>query len=534
MVVNDKTKFKRLKPVVLIVLDGWGVNLPYAGNAIAQANTPFFDKLITEYPTTTLGASGESVGLPWGEMGNSEVGHLNIGLGRILYQDLPRINKSISDRDFYKNEAILKAIKHSKKNKSKLHILGVVSDGCVHSSINHLFELLLLAKTEGLNEVFIHAILDGRDTPYNSGVGFIKKIELNIKEYEVGKIATISGRYYTMDRNNHWDRIAKAYDAMTQGYGNESDNPIKAIEDSYKKKIFDEELLPTVIKENGKPVATISNNDSVIFFNFRPDRARQITKAFVLEEFSKFKRKELINNLVFTCFTEYEKGLPVLVAFPPEKIKNVFGEIIAKAGLKQLRIAETEKYAHVTYFFNGGREEKSVGEDHFLVPSAQVPNYDLKPEMSAPEITKKIVDVVNDDKYDFILVNYANSDMVGHTGNIDATIAAIETIDRCLEKIVTKILSKDGIALITSDHGNSEDMYNMQTGQIGKEHSVNPVPFIIVGRQYVGRNIGWEDVVGGDLSLIQPQGVLSDIVPTILKIMKLKQPKEITGVSLIT
>ncbi|MBI4812445.1 2,3-bisphosphoglycerate-independent phosphoglycerate mutase [Candidatus Falkowbacteria bacterium] len=525
---NIEQQFKRPKPVVLVILDGWGITQPYSGNAISQANTPTIKELVAKYPSMTLRASGEAVGLPWGENGNSEVGHLNFGLGRILYQDLPRINKAISDGSFYRNEVLIKAIEHAKKNKSKLHLIGLLSNGGVHSSVEHLQALLALAKERGCGEIYIHAILDGRDTPYNSGVSFIKDLERFSAEYGAGKIATLSGRFYAMDRDNHWDRIAKAYLAMTAGQGNKATSAVEAAESSYKKKIYDEEFTPTVIDTAGM----ISDNDAVIFFNFRADRGRELTKAFVLPGFNKFARPEYL-KLFFVCFTEYEKDLPVEIAFPPEEIKNTLGEVISKAGLKQLRIAETEKYAHVTYFFNGGREAKSKGEDHELVPSPRVDSYDLKPEMSALELTDRLIKEITKDKYDFILVNYANPDMVGHTGNMQAVIRAVETVDKCLEKVVRSVLDKDGCVIITADHGNAEDVFNMQTGAIDKEHSSNPVPFIVIGKQFEGRRLSSFDAPGGDLSLVQPQGILSDVAPTILKIMELEAPPEMNGRSLI-
>jgi len=514
-------------------MDGWGISQDYSGSAITQAKTPVIDKLIAEYPSTTLRASGESVGLPWGEMGNSEVGHLSLGLGRIIYQDLPRINKEISEGSFYRNKVLLKAIQHVKKNNSKLHLLGLVSDGCVHATIDHLYALLLLVKKYNLEKVYIHAILDGRDTAFDTGRNFISSVERSMAENKIGQIATVSGRFYTMDRNNNWDRTAKAYLAMTEGKGNKSEKAVSAIEQSYKKKIYDEEFVPTVIYKNGEPVAKIEDNDAVIFFNFRPDRARQITKAFILPDLDKFARPKFLKNLLFIGFSEYEKDLPMEIAFSQENIVNSFGEVLANAGLKQLRIAETEKYAHVTYFFNGGRETKSVGEDHTLVPSPAVSSYDQKPEMSALEVAKKVIEAVNKDQYNFILVNFANPDMVGHTGNLKAAIKAVETVDNCVEKIVSSVLAKDGLVLITADHGNAEQMYNMQTGQIDKEHTTNPVPFILVSKDYAGRNIGWPSVAGSDLSVIQPRGILSDIAPTIIKILNLKKPKEMTGISLI-
>lgn len=524
---------KTPKPVVLIVMDGWGLYQDYIGNAITQAKTPTINKLISEYPATTIRASGESVGLPWGEMGNSEVGHLNLGLGRIIYQDLPRINKEISDGHFYRNKAFLDAAAHVKKNNSKLHLLGLVSDGCVHATIDHLFALLLFAKKQNLDKVFVHAILDGRDTAFISGKNFVSSVVRSMKEHKVGQIATVSGRFYAMDRNNNWDRTAKAYLAMTEGKGNVSDDPEEAIENSYKKKIYDEEFVPTVICKEGLPVGKIEDGDAVIFFNYRPDRARQITKAFVMPEMSKFARPKKLQNLLFVSFEEYEKGLPMEVAFPAEEIVNTLGEVIANAGLKQLRIAETEKYAHVTYFFNGGNENKSPGEDHVLIPSPAVSSYDQKPEMSAYEITKKVIEVVNKDQYDFILINFANADMVGHTGSLKAAIKAVEAVDDCVDKIVKVVLAREGSVLITADHGNAEQMINMQTGQIDKEHTTNPVPFILVGKEYAGRNIGWPTVAGNDLTIIQPRGILSDVAPTVIKLLKLKKPKEMTGISLL-
>ena len=529
---TDATTIKRPKPVVMVILDGWGINQPYPGNAITQANTPVMDKLIAEYPSTTLKASGESVGLPWGESGNSEVGHLNLGLGRILYQDLPRINKSINDRTFYENPVLKEAIGHVKKHGSALHLLGVVSSGCVHASIDHLHALLVLARENDIKNVFIHAILDGRDTPYNSGLNFVRGIILSMIENNTGAIATLSGRFYAMDRNNNWDRTAKAYSALTAGAGVKAEDPVAAIEKSYKHKIYDEEFPPVVITKNGEPIGLVKENDAVIFYNYRPDRARQLTKAFVGADFDKFGRPEVIKNLYFAIFTEYEKDLPAHVVFPPEPVDNSLGEVLAAAGLKQLRISETEKYAHVTYFFNGGRETKSVGEDHALIPSLPIDSYDKKPEMSGEELAKTLVNAVNGEKYDFILVNYPNCDMVGHTGNLEAAIKAIEFLDLAVDKIVKAVLNKGGAVLITADHGNADMMFNMENGEIDKEHTANPVPFIVVGEKYAGKNFNWPNVVGSDLSLVQPQGILSDIAPTILKILGLPQPREMTGRSL--
>ena len=530
---NENTEIKRPKPVVLVILDGWGISQPYTGNAITQADTPFINSLISEYPSITLLASGESVGLPWGEPGNSEVGHTNIGLGKILYQDLPRINKEISDNSFFQNKVLLEAVNHAKNNNSSLHLMGIVSNGCVHGSIDHLHALLVLAKEQKIKNVYIHAILDGRDVSFNSGMNFIKGIEKSIEEYKIGAIATVAGRYYTMDRNNNWDRIEKGYLAMTAGIGNKAESAVQAIEESYGNKIYDEEFVPTVIEKNGKPVAVIDDNDAIIFFNFRPDRARQITQAFTAEKIEKFNRQKLITNLYYACFTEYEKGLPVHIVFESDEVKNTLGDVVANAGLKQLRIAETEKYAHVTYFFNGGKEEKSSGEEHILIPSPQVSSYDQKPEMSAGEITDRLVKEIDANKHDMIIVNYANADMVGHTGNIIAAIKAIEFLDKCVSKVTKAILNKGGVLMITADHGNAEVMFNMQTGQIDKEHTTNPVPFILVGNEYRGKSVGWKNVAGSDLSLVQPQGILADIAPTMLKVLNIEKSEEMSGVSLI-
>jgi 2,3-bisphosphoglycerate-independent phosphoglycerate mutase len=521
----------RPKPVVLMVLDGWGVANSYAGNAISQANTPNIKNYIAKYPSMVLVASGEGVGLPWGEFGNSEVGHLNLGLGRIIYQNLPKINRAIADNSFYKNKALLKAIEQVKANNSKLHLIGLASNGCVHSSMEHLQALIAFMEESKVNEFYVHAILDGRDTPFNAGLNFIKEVEASLAGTK-GKIASLSGRFYAMDRDNHWDRTAKAYEAMALGIGEKYESAEKAIEDSYDKKIYDEEFMPTVIAKDGQPIAKIEDGDAVIFFNYRPDRARELTKAFVLPSFEKFKREKYL-NIFFATFVEYEKNLPVEIVFPPDVLKNTLGEVLSRSGLKQLRIAETEKYAHVTYFFNGGCEVKSEGEDQLLVSSPAVSSYDLKPEMSALEVTDKVIKAIEQDNYDFILINFANADMVGHTGNLKATIKAIETVDKCVGKIVNLVLAKEGVSFITADHGNAEELFNMQTGMIDKEHSANPVPFLIIGKDYEGKSLSLPDALGGDLSLLQPQGMLSDVAPTILKVMNLDKPSEMVGRSLI-
>lgn len=532
--MDEKNKKHKIpKPIVLMILDGWGINHPYPGNAITLANTPFMDSLIQEYPATTIRASGESVGLPWGEAGNSEVGHLNLGLGRVLYQDLPRINRSIANRSFFDNPVFLKAAEHVLKHNSSLHIMGLLSNGGVHSSIDHLNALLKFAKKKNIEKVFIHPILDGRDVSLDSGLNFIKGLERTLKEYNIGKIATVAGRYYAMDRNNNWGRTQKYYDACVLAKGNKFKSAEEAVENSYRHKIYDEELIPSVIYENNVPVSKIEDNDALIFFNFRPDRARQITKAIIYDSGANLSRSIKINNLFFVSFTEYEKDLNVEVAFPAEQIDDTLGDVLSRAGLKQLRIAETEKYAHVTYFFNGGREEAQAGEDHVLIPSPDVESYALKPEMSANEITKKVVEAVNKNIYDFILINYANSDMVGHTGNLKAAIRAIEFLDVCVKKVAESVLSMGGCLIIVADHGNSDEMFNMQTGQVNKEHTTNPVPFILVSKEYQGKNFGWQNFAGGDLSTIRPQGILADVAPTVLKLFDLKKPEIMTGESLI-
>ncbi|MBU1146287.1 2,3-bisphosphoglycerate-independent phosphoglycerate mutase [Patescibacteria group bacterium] len=523
----------RPKPVVLAILDGWGIAPGGKGNAIFDAKTPNVDKLIATYPAMTLRASGDEVGLSWGEMGTSEVGHLNLGTGKIFYQTLPRINKAINDGSFFKKKVLLDAAAHVKKNKSSLHLMGLVSTGRVHTTIDHLYAILKFAKQQKIKNVYIHCFLDGRDTIYNSGVDFIKKLQEKIKESGVGKIATLSGRFYAMDRDNRWDRTEKAYRAIAEGKSDESfSDPIKAVEASYAKKVYDEEFVPIVILERKKPVATVSENDAIIFFNYRADRARQMTKAFTIENFDKFPRDNFFPKLFFATMTEYEAGLPVKVIFPPEKIKVCLAEVLSEAGLKQLHIAETEKYAHVTFFFNGMREEEFPGEDRIIVPSPHVASYAEKPEMSAKVITEKLIKVIMSRKYDFIVVNFANADMVGHTGKHKETVEAVETVDKCVGQIADVVLPMGGVMVLTADHGNAEEVFNLQTGEIDKEHSTNPVPFILAGRDLKDK----EAVAGGeeaDLSLVSPVGVLADVAPTILKIMDIKQPEEMSGTPLI-
>ncbi len=523
----------RPKPVVLAILDGWGIAPRGKGNAIAAAKTPNIDKLVATYPVMTLRASGDEVGLSWGEMGTSEVGHLNLGTGRIFYQTLPRINKAIGDGSFFKNKVLRDAAAHVKKNKSNLHLMGLVSSGRVHTTLEHLYALLKLAKEQKIKNVFIHCFLDGRDTIYNSGLDFIKKLQAEMKKTGVGKIATISGRFYAMDRDNRSDRTEKAYRAIAEGKSDEYfSDPLEAVKKSYDKKVYDEEFVPVVILERKKPVANFSEDDAVIFFNYRADRARQMTRAFVMADFNKFPRENFYPKLFFATMTEYEAGLPVKVIFPPEEIKICLAKVLSDAGLKQLHIAETEKYAHVTFFFNGMKEEEFPGEDRIIVPSPHVASYADKPEMSAKIITEKLIKEIMSRKYDFIVVNFANADMVGHTGKFKPTAEAVETVDKYIGQIADIVLPMGGIMALTADHGNAEEVFNLQTGEIDKEHSTNPVPFILVGRD-LKDGVGAAGPVETDISLIPPVGVLADVAPTILKIMNIKQPEEMTGTALI-
>ncbi len=516
-----------------MILDGWGTAPPSRSNAITMAKTPAITNFIKTYPAMTLQASGEAVGLSWGEIGNSEVGHLNIGSGKLIYQNLPRINKAIFEGTFFENEKFLAAIAHAKKHKGKLHLLGLISTGGVHSHIDHLFTLLELCSREKFTDVYIHGFLDGRDMPYNSGVDFVERIVDKCKEMDLGRIATLSGRFYAMDRDNHWERIVLAYNAMVKGESKDSyGDPIEAVRDSYGKKIYDEEFVPAVMTENGQPVAKIEDGDAAIFFNFRSDRGRELTKALVLPGFDKFDR-EYFKHLYFVTMTEFEKDMPVEVAFAPELINESLAKAISDNNLTQLHIAETEKYAHVTFFFNGGQEKEFRGEERILVPSPRVPSYADKPEMSVKEVTKKIIEAVMSDKFDFIVANFANCDMVGHTGNLKATVKAVETVDSCVKRVAEVILAKGGVLLITADHGNAEELLNLQSGEIDKEHSTYPVPFILISKEWEGKNAGLQEIPGGDLSLLQPSGLLSDVAPTILKIMGLKQPEEMTGRALI-
>lgn len=524
---------KRPRPAVLAILDGWGVAPATDGNAITRATTPNFNKFIAEFPVMTLYASGNEVGLSYGEMGNSEVGHLNIGAGRVYYQTFPRINKEIQDKSFFKNEAFLAAVDHAKEHDSALHLIGLVSPGNVHASQDHLWTLLEFAKKQKVSRVFVHVIIDGRDVGYNTAKDFITLLQQKMAELKIGSIASVSGRYYAMDRDNRWDRVEKAYRAMVDGISDEYyADPIAAIDASYEKKVYDEEFVPVVIGKKGEPVGHIQSEDACIFFNFRPDRARQLTQAFVLPGFSKFDRAYL-KDLFFVTMTEYEKEIPVTVAYPPVVIHNCLAEVVSKEGLRQYHIAETEKYAHVTFFLNGTIEDPFEQEERKIIPSPKVSSYDQAPDMSTPAIAKDVIRVIESDEYDVIIFNFANADMVGHTGNLPATIKGIEAIDKALGDIAQHVLAKDGILFITADHGNGEEVVNLQTGTMDKEHSTNPVPFIIISNQYKGQVGPSGDPPNGDLSLLQPVGMLADVAPTILKLIGIKKPKDMTGRALM-
>lgn len=507
------------KTNVLCIMDGFGHNLSDYGNAVAAAKKPNIDMLMKKYPYTYIGASGLDVGLPDGQMGNSEVGHTNMGAGRVVYQELTRITKSIEDGDFFKNEALVNAVQKAIDSGTALHLMGLMSNGGVHSHNTHLWALLELAKKMGLEKVYLHCIMDGRDVPPTSGKDFVAEAIEKMKEIGVGKIATVVGRYYAMDRDNNWDRVKKAYDALVFGEGIQTTDPVAAVEKSYEtvdgdgKNLTDEFILPTVCLENE---GRVSENDSVVFFNFRPDRAREITRTFVDDNFAGFERKRF--NVNYVCMTQYDATMPnVDVAFKPEELKNTFGEYLAKKGMTQLRIAETEKYAHVTFFFNGGKEAVNEGEDRILIPSPKVATYDLQPEMSAYKVSEKLDEAVRSGKYDVVIVNFANCDMVGHTGVFDAAVAAVEAVDKCVGDLYNAVMDNGGTLFVTADHGNADQMKEAD-GSPFTAHTTNKVPFICVNC--------------GDVEL-REGGKLSDIVPTMLKVMGLEQPAEMTGVSII-
>ena len=508
------------KTNVLCIMDGFGHNKSDFGNAVAAAKKPNLDMLMEKYPYTYIGASGMDVGLPDGQMGNSEVGHTNMGAGRVVYQELTRITKAIKDGDFFENKEMLDAIENCKKNNSDLHLWGLLSDGGVHSHNTHLYAILELCKRQNFDRVYIHPFFDGRDTAPASGKGFLEELIAKTKEIGVGKVASLSGRYYAMDRDNRWDRVELAYKSLVTGEGVQAEDPVAAIQESYDKEVYDEFILPTVIVENGKPVSLVKANDSVIFFNFRPDRAREITRAFCTDDFDGFERPNGRMPLVYVCFKDYDESIPNKeVAFKKEDIKNTFGEYLAANGLKQLRTAETEKYAHVTFFFNGGVEEPNKDEDRILVKSPKVATYDLQPEMSAPEVSKNLNEAILGGKYDVIIINFANPDMVGHTGVIPAAIKAVETVDKCVGTAVEAVKKVDGVLFICADHGNAEQMINYETGAPHTAHTTNPVPFILYNYD--------------ECKALREGGCLADIAPTLLEILGLPQPAEMTGKSLI-
>ncbi len=511
MVINSK-------PNLLMILDGYGISAKQKGNAINKAKKKNIDELFRKYPNTLIGASGLDVGLPEGQMGNSEVGHLNIGAGRIVYQELTKITKEIKEGLFFHNAALESAMDHALANDSALHLLGLVSDGGVHSHLTHLYALIDMAKQKGIKKLYIHALLDGRDVPPQSAGTYFRMLEDYLSKASIGKIAMISGRYYGMDRDNRWERVQKFYDAMALGIGEKAESAIAGLKASYEKGNNDEFVLPTLIcKENETPI-TVQDNDSIIMFNFRPDRAREITRCFVDERFNGFERAKVAKNLCYTCMTQYDAEMPnVHVAFPPQSLKNTLGEYLSQLGLRQLRIAETEKYAHVTFFFNGGVEAPNNGEDRILIPSPKVATYDMQPEMSACLITEKLIEQIKENKYDVIILNYANPDMVGHTGNIDAAVKAIETLDECVPQVIDAVLALGGQIIITADHGNADYMLDDEGNTI-TAHSLNPVPLLVISKESIS---------------VKDGGVLADIAPTLLDLMEIEKPAEMTGHSLL-
>ena len=501
-----------------MILDGYGLGIDYEGNAIARAKTPVMDSLMKDYPFVKGLASGMAVGLPEGQMGNSEVGHLNMGAGRVVYQDLTRITKSVEDGDFFEKPELLKAINNCLENGTDLHIYGLMSDGGVHSDIRHLYALLKMCRLKGLDRVYVHAFMDGRDISPTSGVGYIREL-VDVMKQETGKIATISGRYYAMDRDNRWERVEKAYNALVRGEGNFETDPVEAMLNSYNAGVNDEFIIPTVILSQGHPTAVIKNGDSIIFFNFRPDRAREITRTFCMDDFDGFSRGDRIRT-EYVCFTEYDNTIPnKSVVFKEEEIENTLGEYLSKMGLRQARIAETEKYAHVTFFFNGGVEKPNEGEDRFLIPSPKVATYDLQPEMSAPAVCDTLIEKIRSKEYDVIIINFSNPDMVGHTGVMDAVISAIETIDGLVGRVVDTIREVDGVMFLCADHGNAEELIDYETGEPWTAHTTNPVPFILINAP--------------EGMKLREGGKLCDIAPTLLELLELEQPKQMTGESLL-
>lgn len=525
--MSEKNANKRPKPVVLVVLDGWGVAPDSRGNAITQANTPNFDALTKQFTTTTLHAAGEAVGLRWGEVGNSEVGHLNIGAGQVVFQPQVRIDRKIIDGSFFQNEVLLNGLRSARDNGKRVHCLGLISDTGVHSTVEHLYAMLELAANEQVSDVVVHAVLDGRDSPFNSGIKYVSNLQERMKTIGVGKIVSVSGRYWTMDRDNRWDRIERAYQAIVEGRAEKTfTDPVETIRESYQHSVYDEEFIPAVSSEDSQG---IEDGDVVIFFNFRADRARQFSRSITDPAFDRFER-ERFPNIQLISFTEYEETLKAEVAFPTQNIVNPMASIVSQVGLTQLHIAETEKYAHVTYFINGGREQPFDGEDRVLVPSPPVTSYQERPAMSAHEILERLTAELQKNTYDFYVVNFANADMVGHTGNLEATLEAVEVVDRCVGEVARIVLEQNGVLCITADHGNAEGLTDPNSGAMVKEHSALPVPFILAGAGFALAEALEE---APDLSTMTPGGFLSDIAPTLLSIMQLPQPEEMTGTSLV-
>ncbi|MBE5771840.1 MAG: 2,3-bisphosphoglycerate-independent phosphoglycerate mutase [Clostridiales bacterium] len=509
------------KLTALIIMDGFGINEAKDGNAIIAAGTPELDKLMKKYPTTMLGASGMDVGLPDGQMGNSEVGHLNIGAGRIVYQELTRITKDIQDGVFFEKEPLIWAMDSVKENGGNLHLMGLLSDGGVHSHNTHLYALLEMAKMRGLKKVYVHCLLDGRDVPPSSGIEYVKQLVEKMKEIGVGEIATIQGRFWGMDRDNIWDRVEKGYNAIVLGEGVKETCPVQAVQNSYDNGKTDEFVVPVVIEKDGKPVATVNENDSVIFFNFRPDRARQLTRTFIMPDFNGFERKKGFIPVQFVSMTQYDETFTGLkIVNPPESMKNTLGEYLSSLNLTQAHIAETQKYAHVTFFFNGGVEAPNEGEERFLIDSPKVATFDMKPEMSAPEVTEKALELIRSGKYDVMILNYANCDMVGHTGIMDAAVKAVKEVDQDVGILVNEIIKLGGRAFVTADHGNADQMVDPESGEAFTAHTTNPVPFIACDEALIGKTL-------------RQGGRLADIAPTMLHSMKIAVPAEMTGKSLI-
>lgn len=519
-----------MKPVILLILDGWGLSTETRGNAIFHANTPTIREIEAYYPAIPLQASGIAVGLPWGEAGNSEVGHLNIGSGRVVYQSLPRILFAIKNGSFFKNPTLIQAINHVKRNNSCLHLMGLVSTGNIHSYLEHLYALIELAVRENVPKIRLHVFTDGEDAPPRQALELIKPIKEKLNQAKDGKISTVIGRIYAMDRNQNWERTQLTYECLTQGKGENFKTASEAIKSAYEKDLTDTFIQPSVIvdPETKKPVGLIQDNDSVIFFNYRADRARQLTYAFVLPDFNGFPRT-MLKNLYFVTMTEYQKNLPVQIAFPSIEIKNHITEVLGNHNKKVLKIAETEKYAHVTYFFNGGREEIYPNEKRILIPSTKMPHYEEYPEMSADQITQKLIQEIEAGQFDFAVVNYANPDIIGHTGNFEAAVKAIETVDSCLFSLLKIAKDNKIILFITGDHGNAEQMINLKTGEPYPEHTTNPVPFYFVAQEKRRKKAEKEI----NMLFKEPQGMLSDIAPTILEIMNIPQPYEMTGQSLL-